>query len=160
MTRVFLGALLVTAALTAAPPPPALSCHPCVVGEPCPPHAGCGGDSVDFRRGVVISVTTGANADATRWTLVGRPSRILLPPGLFLRGRIVCRGALCVGRRGRFGADVFLQQFLAQSRFHNGSGCQFEGPLDGTQPASYRCLDAQGRLDSEGPIEVTVRPRR
>lgn len=45
------------------------------------------------------------------------------------------------------------------ARFQNASRCEFAGSLNGDQPMNnYRCFDPHGRLDSEGPFDVTVSP--
>ena len=142
----------------------ALACHPCVVGEPCPPHGGCGGGppDFDFARPIVLTITAGGTSDGTRWRLHVRPSLIqLLSVGdVHLSGRGRCRGTLCVGRRGRVGGLSRIGgSFLLQSRFRSGARCEFAGSIANEASLNrYRCVDAQGRFDSEGSFDVTADP--
>ena len=152
-----IAALVLVAGLAAAPA--ALACHPCVIGEPCPPHAGCGGSLLEWRLAVVF--TAGSGDDATRWTLFGRPSRIqpLSPlPGLFVRGSIRCQGPACVGRRGRFeGRLDSLNGFALGSRFRNGARCEFVHDLEADR---YRCdgADFQFSVIGSATIDEYVAP--
>jgi hypothetical protein len=158
MRRVLACALAVVALIVVGAPR-ARACHPCVEGEPCLPHGGCGGDT-DFRRGIVLVVATVEDEVPTRWGLRLRPTRVqpLSIAGLFVRGRAVCHGSRCTGRRGPLGGHVLATSpftFVIEARFRNGTRCEFtRSSTEGETAMGYRCYDRDETLASEGALEV------
>jgi hypothetical protein len=158
MRRV-LACALAAVAIVVVGAPRARACHPCVDGEPCLPHGGCGGDT-DFRRGIVLIVATVEDEAPTRWGLRVQATRVqpLSIAGVFVRGRTVCHGPRCTGRRGPLGGRVLATSpftFAVEARFRNGSRCEFtRSSADGQTEMAYRCYDRDGILAGEGPVEI------
>jgi len=145
---------------------PALACHACPEGDPCPPHASCGGDVQRLPGRVVLLFIADPDRDAMHWVLHGRVSqRYATPvPRVGLHGRIRCIGQGCAGRRGRFagqgGPDA---AFVVRAGFSNGARCEFSGLLaQGSTSNPYRCTDARGQPAGEGTFDVRIAspPRR
>ena len=154
MRRVLLIALILWAV---GNPGSVMACHPCVAGELCLPHGGCGGDG----RGVFTILAYRNSLDRPIMALMVRvlPTRDAGIRSLLLRGRVTCCPRRpCPGRRGLLTMRGILAGGVITARFRNGGRCDFT--LTSSPSGSYECRDRAGRITLAGLFRVVPPPGR
>ena len=149
MRHVLLIALLLWAV---GDPGSVLACHPCVAGELCLPHGGCGGGIRGAFRFTVLAYQS--RPDRPIMSLMVRVFPTRASRSLLLRGRVTCCPRRpCPGRRGVLTLrriEGGVDQITAS--FRNGGRCDFT--LASSVEGSYECRDRAERLTLAGSFLI------
>ena len=149
MHRALLIALLLWAV---GDPGSVMACHPCVPGELCLPHGGCGGGIRGAFRFTVLAYQSRPDRPIMAFMVRLLPTRA--SRSRLLRGRVTCCPRRpCPGRRGVLTMrGIAGGVMMMTARFRNGGRCDFT--LASSLEGSYECRDRAERLALAGPFLI------